>query len=289
MAEQKENSHKKPGAPKWATKPFRDFIHQTERLDQLLHLSMDGISMLRGVPKIVQALAKADGKSGEEVHDRLESAKKEAELAHREINDGFPLLHAQTTIALWSALETAIRLFLARWLQNYKQAMEVEAIQKLRVRIVEYERLEGEDRFFYILNRLEQELATPLKTGVKRFELLLEPFGLSGPVDEDVRRNLFELNQVRNVLVHRSGVADRRLVDSCPWLKLKVGEPVKVNHEMTDHYFQSALKYATELIVRIGEHFGVDMSEFHSKSQATNEGTIEERDASPSQKFAPKK
>jgi hypothetical protein len=34
------------------------------------------------------------------------------------------------------------------------------------------------------------------------------------------------------------------------------------------------MKYATELIARIGEHFGVDMGEFRSKSQATNEGVI---------------
>jgi len=265
---------KKPGAPKWATQPLRDFTDQTERLYQLRHLSMNGISMLRGVPKLVQVLAKIEGESGEEAHDRFESAKKEAELAYREVNDGFPLLHAQTMIALWAALEATIRLFLVRWLQNYKQAMEVEAIQKLRVRIGEYERLEGEDRFFYILDRFEQELAAPLKTGITRFELLLAPFGLSGPVDEDVRRNLFELNQVRNILVHRSGFADRRLVDSCPWLKLRVGDPVKVNHEMTVHYFQSGMKYATELIARIGEHFGVDMGEFRSKSQATNEGVI---------------
>jgi len=167
-------------------------------------------------------------------------------------------------------------LFIVRWLQNYKQAMEVEAIQKLRVRIGEYERLEGEERFFYILNRLEQELSAPLKTGITRFELLLETFGLSGTVDEDVRRNLFELNQIRNILVHRSGFTDRRLVDSCPWMKLRVGDPVKVNHEMTAHYFQSVMEYATEIIARIGEHFGVDMGEYHSKSQATNEG-IEEK------------
>jgi len=277
MPDKKEKNDKKPGAPKWATQPFRDFLDQTERLGQLLNLSMKGISMLRGVPKIVQVLAKVEQDFGEEAHGRLESAKKEAELAHREINDGFPLLHAQTTIMLWSALEAAIRLFIVRWLQNYKQAMEVEAIQKLRVRIGEYERLEGEERFFYIIDRLEQELSAPLKTGITRFELLLEPFGLSGPVDEDVSRNLFELNQIRNILVHRSGFADRRLVDSCPWMKLRVGEQVKVNHEMTARYFHSVMKYALDLIVRIGEFFGVDMGEYHSKSQATNEG-IEERD-----------
>lgn len=264
MSDQEGSGDKKTGAPKWATQPFHDFMEQTERIYQLTDLSKKGISMLRSVPKIVEVLAKVEKGSVEEGNYSLERAKKEAELAQREVDEGFPLLHAQAIIALWSALEATIRLFIARWLQNYKQAMEVEVIQRLRVRIGDYERLEDADRFFYILDRLDQELSAPLKNGITRFELLLEPFGLSGQVEEDVKRNLFELNHVRNSLVHRSGLADRRLIDSCPWLKLRAGDPVKVDHEMVQNYFQSVAKYITELIVRIGEHFGVDMAEFRS-------------------------
>jgi hypothetical protein len=275
MSEQKNQSGKKPGAPSWATQPLEDFLNQAERLGQLLHLSMKGISMLRAVPKLVQTLAKVHEELDEKNNDKFERAKKEADLAKREIRDDFPILHSQTMIALWSALEATIRLFLVRWLQNYKQAMQVQAIQKLRVRIGEYERLESEDRFFYIVDRLERELSAPLKTGITRFELLLEPFSLSGAVEEDVRRNLFELNEIRNTLVHRSGLADRRLVDSCPWLNLKVGDPVKVDHKMCKRYFESVIKYVLELILRVGEFFGVDMDEFRNKRQTTRENGTE--------------
>jgi hypothetical protein len=259
---------KKPTAPRWATQPFRELIDHTERLGQLLHLSMRGISMIRAVPKVIEALAQAEGHDGGEGRQRVQDAEREAELARREVSEGFPLLHAHTAIALWSALEAAVRLFMARWLQHHKPAMEVEVVQKLRVRICEYERLDGEDRFFYILDRLEQELSAPLKNGITKFESLLEPFGLAGPVDEDVRRDLFELSQVRNALVHRSGVADRRLVEACPWLQLKAGDQIHVRHEATQRYFASVMKYSIALIVRMGEHFGVDMSKFRSKAQA---------------------
>lgn len=120
----------KRGAPPWATQPFKDFLDYTDRLSQLLHLSMKGISMVRGVPKAIEALAMVDDDDGGNVQTRIETAKKEAELAQREVSEGFPLLHAQATIALWSALEATIRLFVARWLQNYGPAMGVEAIQK---------------------------------------------------------------------------------------------------------------------------------------------------------------
>jgi hypothetical protein len=265
VSEQEAGGGKKKSAPEWATQPFRDFLERTERIVQLTDLSKKGISMLRNVPKIVEVLAEVEKGSAEEDNYSLERAKKEAELAQREVDEDFPLLHAQATIALWSALESAIRLFIVKWLQNYKEAMEVEIIQKLRVRIGDYERLEGEDRFFYILDRLDQELSDPFKNGITRFELLLEPFGMSGAVNENVKRDLFELNHVRNSLVHRSGLVDRRIVDSCPWLKLKIGGQIKIDGEMWHKYFTSVMKYVTELIVRLGEQFGVDMSKFRGK------------------------
>ena len=43
-------------------------------------------------------------------------------------------------------------------------------------------------------------------------------------------------------------------------MKLKVGELVKVSHEMTEKYFQSVLDYVKELTVRIGEHSSLAMS-----------------------------
>lgn len=262
----------KKGAPSWATGPFKEFIDHGERLGHLLHLSMRGISVLRGMPRIVVVIAKVESDDSEDTARRLDSARKEADLAQREVNEGFPLLTAQTVIALWCALEAAIRLFLARWLQHNKDALEVDAVQKLRVRIGEYEQLKDDDRYFYILDRLEQETSAPLKCGVTRFELLLEPFGLAGAVDEKDRRDLFELNQVRNCLVHRSGIADRRLVESCPWLNLTTGATLKVDSAMTNCYFDAAMSYTVALIVRLGERYGVDMSDVknHSRAQKDN-------------------
>jgi hypothetical protein len=256
---------RKPSTPEWATGPFSEFLDRTQRLDDILQLSKTGISMIRAVPKIVEVLAKVKEETGDDHEKKLARAKTQAELAQMEVDEGFPLLHAQTALALWAALESSVRLFIVRWLENDKNALEVQAIQKLQVKIGEYERLEGEDRFFYILDRLERDLSAPQKVGIARFESLLEPFLLSGAVREHVRRDLFELNQIRNVLVHRSGVVDRRLMEACPWLNLKVGETLKLNQETLSRYFNAVGEYVVVLVVRLGEHFGVDMSAFHIK------------------------
>ena len=55
-SDQKENKQKR--APNWAMEPFEYFLDQTEYLSQILHLTIRGISGLRGIPKIVEVVAK---------------------------------------------------------------------------------------------------------------------------------------------------------------------------------------------------------------------------------------
>lgn len=252
--------------PEWAKAPFRDFLDSSERLGQLIELSVRGISMVRGVPGLVEALAKADTPANDpDTASRLDDAKKMARLADREIDQGFPVLHSQAMVTLWSMLENAVRLFVARWLEHEPAALHVEAIQRLRVRIGEYESLKGEDRFFYILDMLEREIGASLRVGVSRFESLLEPFGLDGAIDGRIRRDLLELSQVRNVHVHRGGVADRRIVETCPWLALAIGTKVTVHRDSFMRYYEAVHDYVLEVICRVGERFGRDMSVFRRR------------------------
>jgi hypothetical protein len=218
--------------------------------------------------RIVEAVAKAHGREElEETASSLANAESHATFAKREIENGFPMLHANTVLAVWSHLEAGVRLFLARWLENEKTAFDLDAIQRMKIKIGEYERLEGEDRYFYIIDRLEQELSAPLKCGVNRFEAVLDTFGFGGKVDDQVQRDLFELNQIRNCLMHRAGRADRRFVDACPWLGLVVGQQLTVTPEATSRYIRSVLLYAIELVCRVGERFGKDMAESRASSR----------------------
>ena len=109
----------KPKAPDWATKPFDRLLSRTETLTRLMYLSTKGISILRAIPKLVDVLAKAKGEHGSKTHTaRLEEAKKEAELAQREVDQGFPLLHNQAVILTWAFLEGTIKTFICEWIKN---------------------------------------------------------------------------------------------------------------------------------------------------------------------------
>jgi hypothetical protein len=244
-----------------------DLTADIGHLSQILDMSIRGISMFQAMPQMVAAVAKArDRSEHQDTANKLANAEQHAAFARREIENGFPVLHANTALAVWSHLEAGVRLFLARWLEHEKTAFDLDAVQRLKVKIGEYERLQGEDRYFYIVDRLEQEVSAPLKCGINRFESVLDPFGLSGKVDADVQRDLFELNQVRNCLMHRAGRVDRRFVEACPWLGLEVVQPLKVTPDATRRYISSVLLYATELVCRVGEQFGVDMAECRVRS-----------------------
>src|SRR6267142_1066882 len=92
-------------APAWATQPFRRFVDESERLVRLIHLGVRGIAVIRGVPKIIEVLARVEDTEGEsETQARVTQAREEALIAQSEVDQQFPLLHGLGTVGLWSLL-----------------------------------------------------------------------------------------------------------------------------------------------------------------------------------------
>jgi hypothetical protein len=243
----------KSALPEWPNELFQPFLDRQELLSRVLHLSMSGITMLRAPVIAIEAL----GVNGPVEARRLEHAKAEWALAQKEIDSGFPLLHEQVTVSLWGSLESLVHDLVARWLGNNPIAWQADAVKRLRVRVGEYEALAPQDRCSWITDLLDQEVGGPLRSGVTRFECLLQPFDLDGQVPDTCRQSIFELSQVRNVIVHRRSVADRRLIEACPWLSLTVGDPVRVSHEQWSGYNSAAGIYVLELIQRVRVLYGV--------------------------------
>lgn len=247
------NQNRVPG---WAANPFEAFLDLVQEIGQITELSLRGISMIRAAPRISTAVAKA---TGEDEGERGDYFEKLAEAAQREVDKGFPLLLAQATISLWSSLEFLIKDFLLTWLANDPTAIEAQAVQKTKIPLSQYEKMSSQERYHYIVDTLERDVQAPLKQGVSRFEELLKVFDLNGPVSDNVRRTLFELSNVRNVLVHRRGVADRRLTEACPWLNLSIGDSVVVTYSMFKDYSRTVVDYALAVFKRVSARFGVEL------------------------------
>ena len=221
--------------------------------------------MHRNRPEVIRFLAEI-GKENEHLRhddsdplDSLEEAERQAEFAKQELDKGFPLLHAQALISCWTALEVYVENLLAAWLENEPSSLEAEAVKKLKVPLWEYHQMDAQERCLYTMQLLQRELSGPLTAGITAFEVQLRPFGLAGHVDKDISKDIFEANHLRNVLVHRGGVADRRLLSACPWLALELGEPVVVGHEEFGRLSLAIIHYAFVIHDRVRQHFRLEV------------------------------
>ena len=243
-------------APRWATSPFHALVDYLENLWNVLHLSLDGISMLRARPGAIEALAFGQDEDPETT-SRLASAKRTADLAQREVDTNFPVLHSQFVVALWGTMESFLGTFAAQWILNRPEILNQDPWCSLKVRLGEYEQLDSEQKAQYVVELLQQSTGSPLKQGVNRFETVISILGISGKAcEESDKQVIFELQQIRNVIVHKRSVADRRLCAACPWLGFAVGQQIQVTHGMCEKYHASVMSYVVELILRTSELFG---------------------------------
>jgi hypothetical protein len=216
------------------------FLRRREEILKLVGLAGYALRALEGSARLTEVLKKPA--------DAVERAREIEALAQAEVKADLPLLHSAAAVLIWGALEAAFRDFLVRWLASRPSSLAVPELNNVRVRIAEYESFSGEDRMRFLVGVLERELAATLKPGVGRFACLLKPFGIAPTTSEEMRRDLSELAAVRNVIVHRAGIADARLIELCPWLKLKRGDPVTVGHAAVERYVAAASEYAAAII-----------------------------------------
>ena len=250
---------KEKKVPAWALQPFKDSLERLNEAQVILVLAIKGISGIRGIPELFKVVAKIRSKTGkleDEDIQKLKLAKEEADLAQREVDKGFPLLHAQALISLWGILESLVHTFLANWLTHESTAKEIEVVKKIKINLAEFEVMDSQERNYYIVQTLEQQLAASYKKGILRFETLLNIFGFGGGIDNQVKRDILELQQIRHVLVHRHGVINKKLKEACPWLHLKVGNKILVTQKDMKRYSLAVDKYAAELARRVALHFG---------------------------------
>jgi hypothetical protein len=244
--------------PEWVSEPLDRIIDYAEESRRLLHMSMQGIYMLRAIPKAVEAIEiRNQGPDKYEgPHTSMEEAQEIARLALAEKERGYPILHAHALVGLWAAFEAAVEDLLVGFLINDLTILKKDEFAKIRISLREFELLEKEERMRFLLGEFEKNQGVGRKHGADRFEVLLEPFGLSGVLAPEIKKDIREMYHIRNVLVHRGGKADRRIVEGCSWLEYSLGQEITVTPGAMARYEQSLMKYVIEIICRCRRKFG---------------------------------
>lgn len=219
-----------------------------KELQEVLDISVAGIRTIITSVDIVERLRESgirpDG------FDDLSRAREEAALARREVDNDFPLLHAQTSLLIWSSVEHMVLGYVADLIGNAAPSDLPQEVRRIRFKVGDYVDTAEEERPWMLLRALQQEVGAPVKIGAGRFEALLGPFGLSGPIPDPIRQTLYELQHVRNVHAHRRGRADRIFIDACPWMGVRIGQSVKVGRGNIRRYFAAAHGYVGVVIQR---------------------------------------
>ncbi|WP_415755724.1 hypothetical protein [Pseudomonas leptonychotis] len=183
-------------------------------------------------------------------------ALKIAQFAEVQNSNDSPYLFSLCAVRLWALMEALVDEIVVESMQKPQDCPDQTILAKLKGPLIEFRAAPPDEQAEFLSETLKQAVDASLKLGVGRFEVLLTPLGFSGEVHETARKILYELSQIRNIIVHKSGKADRRIIEACPWLNLKRGETIHVTSHMFERYHTAAYWYIVEILGRVYERNG---------------------------------
>ncbi len=238
-------------------------LSQLEMFINICVRALDQSTQAVQMIEVTQRLAKQADFSDHIMSDeKLAKVKEQAiefeGFARTQKKDGFPFLFSLAVIRLWSILEALVDDLAIDFLSRPDECKDKDLIYSLKGPLLEFAAAPPERQADFLTERLKDVVRAGLQPGVGRFEAVLDPIGLGGGITPHVRRVLFELSQVRNVIVHKAGITDQRFVEACPWLNLKSGAPLKVNAQDFHLYTMSSYYYVVEIRYRIHQFLGYE-------------------------------
>jgi len=246
--------------------PLRVFIGQISELDRVLHLAMTGLQGVVAKPAAVEALYKVRKLVGKgPKRDDVARSKREARFAKRELDAGFPILHAQATVALWGALEVLVEDLCVRRLAARPELLKDSRLSRLNIPLGRFLSLDGDERLRLVVRQFQSKFRTDFLQGPGMLEGVLDAVKLTGPIDPNTRKQLLELRHVRNIVVHRAWIVDQRLVDDCPWLGVKPGVEFAISHKRFAGYTSASYRYWLELFIRDAAARGIPRKELDDR------------------------
>jgi hypothetical protein len=240
---------------------FADGVDEIKRLVQFGRMTSLGYRL----GSQLTALSAVVGKALKEVPEAAKMipllkghAEELQHYAAAESDADMPYLSELLTIRIAVIIETVVQDAVMLSLEHQSAVLQREEVKKIKGPVVELLAASPSERAEFLAAALAQEVRAPLQAGVGKYEAILHAVGLGGSVDPSVRDVVYELNQVRNVLVHRAGRADARFCESCPWLNLQTGQAVKVSTEMIERYRAAVVWYLIELMDRWAKRDDID-------------------------------
>lgn len=248
----------------WLRRAFRQYVSYVRDTHELVVLASLGISRMQGETRLVEALVNYDmvvsgvEERSEEQNRQIAEAKERAAFAKRENDEGFPLLCAHSLVGLWGAFEAAIEDFLPAWLVADPAKLTDADTLRLRVSARDMLALSEHDRVRLVLTELTHSQSAESRMGISRFEGMLGQVGLSAGVSETLKRQIFEMQQVRHLWAHRGGRPDEAFRSRCPWMHPDSRGKIRVDMKRLDGYGAATVQYAIDIENRALRQYGFE-------------------------------
>jgi len=230
---------------------------------RLSDLYVTGAARLRNAHELQKILSdhyKAWGREPNPDDERqLERAKELSVLAADEVGANFRLLNAHFLVGTWGVFESALDACVIEWMVQNPGDFQWGPKDEIKMSPAVVFAANARDRAEVFLEALKKRRGTPLSSGITRFEDLLSLVGLDGPLPAGLSDTVFEFQQVRNVYAHNGGLADRRFLDTCPYVSVAVGEPVPVRPGTADGYYHAMLAYTGVILARGWARHGIGL------------------------------
>ncbi len=233
-----------------------------EDLRLFVHLCWQGLGYAKVATEVMEVLKEARerraarGPGSVEIpeEERRHAARLE-EFAKVQLPAGFPYLYSLASIRVWAILESFAADMVLFAIHQYPDVRSLPALRTLSGPLVEFTEASETEQAEIILQLLLTSVSARLRKGVGRFEAVFNNIGMGGPVADPVRKALLELSEVRNVLIHRDGRADRQFVQACPWFGAVAGEPIRLTWPKFDRYVMASHWYLIEISRRQVEKY----------------------------------
>ena len=214
-----------------------------------------GASLICGFPDMFRPAIGRQVERGVESQEsaerRIEEVEKQAKIADNLIQREFSTLRAHLLIGLWGALEALIFELVVVFLKEKPQLIKSEQLSKVRVPLNVIAETDKDLRVARMVDESLQQLRINLIAAPGRFEAALDLVGLGGAVSDQLRKNLFETGQARNLIVHRISIVDRHFAQSCPWLAAQVGTRFEMGTARYTLYAAAITEYTSLLYERV--------------------------------------
>lgn len=232
-------------------------IIELTTLDSFIWATLSGWGVFAGFKRsqgTVQAPIK-EADPGSQATALAERFKKEEEdlklikFTDEQAEKDYPYLFALVSVRLWAMAEAAARDVAVEAVKKPTGPPERSKLQRLKGPIGQFIGADVDTQADLLADALWQAPEGRFR-GIERFDAVLELIGLGGSAPSPVNEILIELSELRHCVVHRGGLVDRRFLEACPWIGLKVGSVLPASLKRYWFHRNATYWYVLDLVRR---------------------------------------